>query len=138
MVVHHLPQLAMHYLLFRLDTLREDNPADLFDALESLEDHLLDGITPVPECLETCGWQLEQLAELVRRSQDSSLPTPYDLAVHSSVEHWLVYSLGEWLWFYHPDLLEPLFSELTAATPALQGWLGNPVLRNVQLIASLN
>lgn len=137
MVVHHLPHLAMHYLLFRLERLSEDNPHDLQNALESLEVRLLDSLTPVHECLETCGWQLEQLAELVRRSQDSSLPTPYVLADHSSAEHWLVFSLGEWLWFNHPGLLGSLIPELTATTQGLADWLGSPVMRNVQAMPSL-
>jgi hypothetical protein len=132
MVVHQLPQLAMHYLLFRLETLSEDNPDDLQNALEFLEIRLLDRITPVQECLETCGWQLEQLAELVRRSQDASRPTPYSPKDHTSVEHWLAYSLGEWLWYCHPALLGPLKVDLTTAVPGLVGWLGDPVLRNVQ------
>ena len=137
MVVHHLPHLAMHYLLYRLERLSEDNPHDLQNALESLEVRLLDSLTPVHECLETCGWQLEQLAELVRRSQEATLPMPYAIAEHSSVEHWLVYSFGEWLWFDHPALLGSLVQDMNTATPGLQDWLGSPVLCNVQPMSSL-
>lgn len=136
MVLHHLEHLARYYLLYRLDSLSENKPETHLDELESLEDRLLNCLVPVSKCLETCGWQLEQLAELVRRSQESSLTTPYDTLEHSSVEHWLAYSIGEWLWFDHMTLLGPMVLE--AATPGLQDWLGSPVLRNVQPMPALS
>lgn len=137
MVVHHLQAVAEHYLMYRLEATNQLADRDLRAALESLDDSLVDRMTPLHTCLETCGWQIEQFAELVLSCQAAALPTPYSPVEHTSVEHWLVYSLGEWLWFERPDLLNGASEDITSRAPGFAAWLGGPTLRNVQLPTGL-
>jgi len=130
-VVHHLHHIVRYYVLLRLEMTRADGKDD-GAAVGTLESRILEvDLEPLLECLEFCGWTLEQLANLVRSANDPTLPAPYNPDVHSSVEHWLAYSFGEFLWYDRPDLAGGEVEALKAAEPCLEQWMSAPVMRNV-------
>lgn len=133
LVVHKFDQIVRLYLLHVID-LHVGAGTERSPEFEAFEDELLRGLeVRFDRWYEFCGWGIEQMATLLERAKAGpNLGTPYDPDVHTSVEHWLAYSLGEFCVMDMPDLAGSDMARLLARhEPQLQElrsyWMANVV-----------
>lgn len=130
LVIHDFDQLVRLYLLHAIElSVHSGRPKTA--EIEALEDALVEGLNVrFYKMFEYCGWGIDQWGGLGRAICSPALSTPYDEDTHSSPEHWLAYSLGEFCIMQMPELMsslmaKTLYEHQEAARDLKSYWIAN-------------
>ncbi len=130
LVVHEFDVIVRLYLLHAID-LSTSAGTPRTSAIEDLEDDLVAGLELRFDLMfDFCGWEIEEIVALAGAVKSPALATPYDEASHSSIEHWLAYSLGELCVMELPELMSPVLTQtlethVEAVRDIRSYWLAN-------------
>jgi hypothetical protein len=102
LVFHRLDLLVRYYL----DELQDEDGYTLVPA-EVLRDSP-GGAVIFRECLEFCGWSIADTVAFAERCRSNTLPRPFDVDCHGSIEMWLALTIGELVWRSLPHLVPSL------------------------------
>jgi hypothetical protein len=124
LVFHRLDCLALRYVIHAIP-----------DGEESLSIHDQFADFPIMDYLEFeysslfeyAGWSVRDFHAFYERGSSSDLNLPYDEKDDSSFEDWLALSIGEFVWFELPDLIQDL-QPVRMLYPELKPIAGNVLM----------